>query len=458
VRARLPYLLLIPILMAAAGLHAHVAANATTSYQSADERAYGKLALNIAEQRHYGDRSTKLVDPLRWPPGAPFLFAAAHLMAPSATSDETNDLPAAYWAQALVSMGTVLCAWGLALAVAGPWAALVAAALVGTYPPLVFFTGEQLSEPLGAFLLTAAFLALAGALKRRVTLLYAVTGGIFGLAVLTRADLLPVPFVVAALTTVWVSRHLRDPRRGLLAGGLLAGAAALAIAPWVYYVSARSGMLVPVTRGSASALFVGTYLPGNGTTVGMKRALAAEVKRRNPELRGRGAMDIESKRFLALIAERHPDLPRDAAIEKEARRNIVRYGKSDPIGFGLMMANKVQRMWSRYARGGARHTSAVIRGWHIVLVLGGFAGVLLGAWRRRSGVLAAIFVVALCSTALHTLMVSQARYNLPLMPALITGGVTGSFLLVRRRGRPPEEPAPKPDQPAPDERPAATSV
>ena len=38
---------------------------------------------------------------------------------------------------------------------------VLAAALVGFYPPLILATGEQLSEPLGAFFVTAGFAALA---------------------------------------------------------------------------------------------------------------------------------------------------------------------------------------------------------------------------------------------------------------------------------------------------------
>ena len=44
-----------------------------------------------------------------------------------------------------------------------------------------------------------------------------------------------------------------------------------------------------------------------------------------------------------------------------------------------MMLNKVQRMWSRYARGGARHTTWKIRVPHIVLVLLATAGLLIGS-------------------------------------------------------------------------------
>jgi 4-amino-4-deoxy-L-arabinose transferase-like glycosyltransferase len=457
VRARPPYILLALIVVVSFGFHAYRAAHPTTSYQSADERAYGRLALNLAERQRYGAPTASVANTLHWPPGAPFLFGAAHEIAPSAGSDRTNDIPAAYWAQALVSTGTTAAAFLLALLLAGPWAGVVAAALVGFYPPLILATGEQLSEPLGAFFLTCAFLALAWATAKGRWWTYALAGALFGLTALTRADLVLAGFLVAALVGAWAWRQ-RTFRRGLAIAALIAGGVAVTVAPWVAYASARAGHFVPITQGSASALFVGTYLPGNGTTVGMKRALAAEVKKRKPALAGRGAMDIDATEYLALIAARHPGMARDDAVSREARHNIAHYVKTDPIGFAGMMANKVQRMWTRYARGGARHTSWEIRTWHILLVLGGLAGLILGLWRTRSAVLAAILLVVLYSTALHTLVVSQARYNLPLMPALIAGGVAGWFCFVRLRAPRAEPsarsrtrispPAPDPERPA----------
>ena len=53
----------------------------------------------------------------------------------------------------------------------------------------------------------------------------------------------------------------------------MAGAAALVLAPWTIYASSEEGRFIPVTKGSAAALFVGTYLPGGGTTIGMKEDL-----------------------------------------------------------------------------------------------------------------------------------------------------------------------------------------
>lgn len=428
---RLPVLLLAAVLLVSAGLHAHRASNPTTSYQSADERSYGKLAVTLAEEHHYGDAQMR--DPLHWPPGAPFLFGAAHALAGSEESETTYDIPAAYWAQAIVSVGTAVLAALLAFLLAGLWPAVLAGALVGLYPPLILSTGEQLSEPLGAFFVVGAFTLVALAARGGRRWAWPAAGVVFGAAVLTRADLLPIPPLIAVLVAVWLWRREGDWRGAMGAGAALAAGFVAAIAPWAAYASREAGEFVPVTRGSASALFVGTYLPGKGHTVGMKRDLADEAYALNPKLRGTPAFELEARSVLAVIAARHPDLPPDDAIAKEAKKNLVRYGLEDPVDFGLMMVDKgIQRMWSRYARGGARPTSPWIRGWHILLVLGAFGGVLAGALRRRSLPIAAVLLAVLVATGVHSIVVSQARYNLPLMPALIATGVAGWWLYRER--------------------------
>jgi hypothetical protein len=98
----------------------------------------------------------------------------------------------------------------------------------------------------------------------------------------------------------------------------------------------------------------------------------------------------------------------------------------------------VQRMWSRYSRGGIRKAAnPVIRAWHVLLVIVGFAGLLCGLRARPHFVFAAILLVALTSTAVHMLAVSQARYNAPLIPVVVAGGVAGAVLVVRALRAPP---------------------
>ena len=63
---RLPLLALLAVLAGSFAFHAYRAEHPTSSYQSADERAYGRLAVGIADHHTYGNG---LKDALHWPPG-----------------------------------------------------------------------------------------------------------------------------------------------------------------------------------------------------------------------------------------------------------------------------------------------------------------------------------------------------------------------------------------------------
>ena len=440
---RLPYVLVLAIVVLSFGLNARMAANPRSNYQSADERSYGKLAVDIADNHHYGGSSA---EPLHWPPGAPVLFAAGHKLFPSASDTKSYDIRAAYWEQALLTTGTTVLAALLAWLLAGPWAGVAASAIVGTYPPLIGATGDQLSEPLGAFLLIAAFTALAWAIKRCRApgaglgpWRWAASGALFGAAILTRTDLLPLPFLLAGLAALIVLWRARAWRRALTTWGVLAGACALVLAPWTIYASSQEGQFVPVTKGSASALFVGTYLPGGGTTVGMKFALEKQLRAKHPELDGTKTYKIPAKYALDLFIAKHPGMSRDEALQREARHNLIHYSTTQPLSFARMAFSKAKRMWFFYYRGGGVHyISTATRLWQIFLVVACTLGLVAGIWRRRDPVLMAVLLAVALSTAIHAIVVSQARYNLPLMPSLIAAGVAGWFLAVRRPAQPYE--------------------
>ena len=106
------------------------------------------------------------------------------------------------------------------------------------------------------------------------------------------------------------------------------------------------------------------------------------------------------------------------------------------------MGDKAKRMWFFYYRGGGVHyISTPMRIWQVLLVLGSLRrGLLAGLIRRRDPLLGAVLIASLFSTAIHTIVVSQARYNVPLMPPLIAAGVAGWFLAFGRRPRSPSLP------------------
>ena len=183
-------------------------------------------------------------EPLHWPPGAPVLFAVGLQVLRHRAGRQTYDIRSAYWEQAIITTGTTALAILLAWIVAGPWAGLLAGALVGTYPPLIGATGDQLSEPLGAFLLLAAFVALALALKREGRRWYVARGRAVRAhdphphrpaagAVPDRRPRRPDRADPDALVA------LADPAAALLAG------AAVVLAPWTIYASPRRAASSP---------------------------------------------------------------------------------------------------------------------------------------------------------------------------------------------------------------------
>ena len=114
-----------------------------------------------------------------------------------------------------------------------------------------------------------------------------------------------------------------------------------------------------------------------------------------------------------------------------------------------MGLSKAKRMWFFYYRGGGVHyISTAMRIWQILLVLVCGLGLLAGVIRARDPVVGAVLLTVAFSTAIHTIVVSQARYNLPLMPSLIAAGVAGWFLALRPRPVPETAASPAPELPA----------
>ena len=394
---------MVAVTLVGGGLRARVALE-PNARQSADERSYVSVALGLADSGRYGKQS------LHWPPGAPVAFAAAAKLSGRVQRGPVPDIPAAYWVQWLAGTLVIPLVFALAAATVSRapafttpgrasrhalWAGLVAAAVVATYPPLIGATGDLLSEPLGAFWLTASLLALV---CRRP----AAGGLLLAAAVLTRANLLVLIPVLAVAIALG--------RRG---GPRFAVAALVPVVAWSLHVGA------PVTTGGGSSLFVGTYLPGHGTLPGAKRALKSETIRFAPELRGRHAKVLPGDRVLDAVAARRHGLDRDTALRDAALTNLATYPRRYPGRFAAMVAGKLPRLWLGPSRVGGR-TTTLLRLWHALLVLAALGGVLVSRNRTMLCVLAAF-------TLFHLVAGAMPRYALPLLPALIATGAAGWF-------------------------------
>jgi len=279
-------------------------------------------------------------------------------------------------------------------------------------------------------------LAVAWALLRDGRLRWWVLAGLlFAAAVLTRTDLMLAPAIVAVLAALALWRR-GGARVALPPAAVLLGAFVLCLTPWTVYASHRTGVFTPVTEGDAPALFVGTYLPGDGTTGGMKEVLGDRVRARDPRLRGVRNSQLKASDVLDLVAEQRPTLSRDDALRAEARENLRRYALGRPLDFAQMMAAKVSRTWFLSSRAGSPNKSDITRTYHVVLVLACLALMLAVAVLRRSALVGMCLALIAYSMLLHAVFVAKPRYNLPLMPLLIVGGVVAGLILlqtVRRR-------------------------
>jgi hypothetical protein len=407
------------IVLAGAGLRGEQAAHPRLAHESVDERLYSALARTLAEDLHYGDRSTGPRHPFIAAPGAPFVFAAARRLTPNPAGSPT-DMPAAYWLLAVVGTLLIPATFALGRRLGGNGAGLVAAAVVAVYPPIVRTTGELLSEPLGALPLALAILALVAARSSGRRVLFAAGGALLGVTALARADLLVAllacPFVLLALAAA-----RGRSGAGLVEAATVLAAGALVIAPWVAYASARSGALVPVVDTDAPTLLVGAYLPGDGTVVGFKRSLADETRARMPELRGRSDAEVPGEAVMETVRARRPDLSYRDALRAEAFANVRRYAVGHPAAFAAMMGRKAVRMWRQPSQVRSPVTGAL----HGIVVALAGAGLVCGLlWGRRGDVLLVTSVI-LASTLLHSVLVAHPRYALPLIAPLAAAGASG---------------------------------
>jgi len=417
---RLVLALLVAVTLLGGGLRTVQAASPDLGNRSSDERGYARVAKTF-EGGHFHGTS------LHWPPGAPLMFAVADRIHP------THDLRLAYWSNALV--GTLLIPvvflLGL-LAAPGRWArwvGLAAAALIAIYPPYVVMGGQLLAEPLGTLFLAGAVAATLAAWRWPQRRLLVLAGVLMAGTVLTRADLILVPAILVVLTA-WFLRS-RGRRLALGSAALAAGVCLLVMLPWLVVAATQVGHFVPVTEGDGSALFVGTYLPGKGTTLGFKRAVVNETRRRHPRFNNVAPYYIPAAIVLADQAKHRPGLSQDASLRAQAWDNLDKYALGQPLQFARMMWNKAARMWLVSSRAGrAQNIGTLTRPLHHVLVIV-FIVLLLAAWLwRRPPPLTAFLAIMGYATLMHAVFVSKPRYALPLLPLLVAGGLAGLALLV----------------------------
>ena len=403
--------LLIAVLLLGLGLRMHAALTPPADVGN-DAAAYMQSAAALYEDGRYG--GPRQASPNDWSPGAPLLYGAVYYLTGGVNPK------AALLLVALLGTGTIVFTYLLARRLAGPVAGVIAALLAATYPAFIDNTGRLLAEPVALFWLPAAMLAFLWASDGGRPWRWLAPGALLGLTTLTRPEYLPFVAMFALLALLRVAwRHPEGRRRGLPGGvaaaALLVVAFCCVLAPWTARNFVVLDRFVPVTTGGGKALFVATYLPGDGRQQLVKRQLIERFRgKRN--LPYEQVLATEMAPLLDRVAKKYPHLTRDAALARIGRENFVSYARGQPLDYAWMVIRKIQNMWDR-----GSSTAMSPKPWfayHRVLVFWALAARIGLAWRRRWEALP-IGLLILGITIVGGLLLAVPRRALPLMPFVL---------------------------------------
>jgi 4-amino-4-deoxy-L-arabinose transferase-like glycosyltransferase len=430
---------LLGVLVLALAARVLAAAHGIEVRNGSDADMYERLATSLYRDGVYGLPGS--ANPYDFAPGAP-LFAAAVYNLIGAESPV-----AARVGMAVAGTIGVLLVYLVARRLGGPRAGVVAAALAAVYPATLYYSGLLSGKPLAMVTVPGAVLAFLWALDPgRSPWAWAVPGALLGLTAYTRPEYLVIAALLALLAATMAARRSAAAAsrpialaRGAAAGGLVALAFAAVVAPWTVLASSDLGRFVPVSTGGGKALFIGTYLPGDGLHDGVKQHLRHRFTGAAPLSKAQ-LRRVSMNPLLDRVAERYPDLPRDEALGRIGRENLTRWATSEPGAVAQMLAGKIRHMWRSAGMPGVPGTIL-----HSTVLALGLGGLVLFALRRRSEVLPIVALV--CGvTVIGALLLAGTRRNLPIMPLVFAlAGVSAVALaesvrdrLARRRAEPIE--------------------
>jgi 4-amino-4-deoxy-L-arabinose transferase-like glycosyltransferase len=372
-----------------------------------DSRAYFALSKALYEDGSYGEPEFR--DSSDWSPGAPLLYAAAFYATGGAREGTARIV------EALLGVAAILIVFLLGKRIACRPAGLIAAFGVAVYPPFIHSTGALMSEPPAIFTLPAAVLAFLWAsdgIGSGPSRGWLVPGFFFGLTAMIRPEYLLVGIAFAALAAIRVGME-RGWKPGLAGAALLATGLLLPIVPWTVRNAIELDRFVPISTGGGKALYVGTFLPGDGEYQRVKALLVERYLRRDLEP-GSEALDrVNPTPLFDRVAARHPELPRDSALGRIGKENFSKFAGKDPFGYAGMTARKVWRMWSGGV--GEAMSSTAGRVAQVLLVALGLAGLGVLAWRRRWWELVAMATPLALITAVGAASLAAPRRNEVLM-------------------------------------------
>lgn len=333
-------------------------------------------------------------------PVYPLFLAAAYRLSGA-------DPIAARVAQAVVSTGVIALLYVVGCAAFNTKVGILAAGLGAIYPPFIAYAGLLLTETVSAALLLGFGYAVLRAWQRpTATGWWLIAGGLGGVAVLHRKELLAIVAATVLLFALW--------RVGWRRLGLMVAAATAVVLPWMWHVHAQTGQwTVAVAPTTAQVLWLAVVDTGQ-----------QEWDATAPHMR----------RYAQLTAGLSA-----AEAERAVRREALRLIRTQPLEYARRCAWRLAAFWigghSQLFKGleaslvsvwqSGEYGKAVVK---LGLLMGNLAVISLGltgmylAWHSglvdpRAATLLALPIGV--KTVIHTMLFSALRYQVPIMGFLL---------------------------------------
>ena len=321
--------------------------------------------------------------PIFNPPAYPYFLAAMDAV--------FGSLAAIKVAQALLGSLLIPAVARVAGRVFGPRAALASAALAAFYPELIWYSAHFWCETLFLAFLWWAIERLMAADESSSIRTAAVSGVLFGLAVLTRETIL----YLVPLGAAWLAWARPGSRKGLAA--TLMAATLVVVAPWTARNWIQFGVFIPVSTGGGLNLYQGNAGISRGAVYNEYYENEGKVEQYQ-WARTAGIKAILGRQPAWLFEKIRDEGPRLAELDSLALIHMRRRAYEDPS--------------CRAYRGVA---AIVIAPW-ILIALGSLVAFARAPVNRRTVLVAGLVAAYLL---LHIATHGFSRYRLPVVPAFM---------------------------------------
>jgi len=382
-----------------------------------DALLYDKIAIQILKNRSFAVSDG--VPTSRVAPLYPTFLSGVYLLF-------GHNYQAARIAQTFLSTAVCLFVYLIAKRIYGIFVGLLSAFLFAFHQSLLMIT-MLLTETLFSLLLVVMILFLTMAVVHKKTILFFTTGIFIALSALTKPTTLLFP--VCALFVLLVV--LEGRKQALVKSAVLAGATIIVITPWMVRNYSLADHVVPISSQGSSVL-IGTYFQmidkKDWRTI-FDMELLEEQRQRLREVREKIREKIELEN-----PGRVDEILRHMAIKAILDRPLE-YLKVVGIRVGIFWLSPPMATYQLKAE--SETLSIAWMGLKYLLLFFAIFGLFHS--RDKWKVILPIFGFLFYMTAVHGLLHSIRRYNLPLIPLVLifsSEGIIATWNCVRDRGSP----------------------